>query len=165
MLVIILSALLAGACFKWGAWKRWREFYPTILYIIVGNLAYSFVFCEYFLWGYNSFMGQTYTGLIVNFLIYPPMVILFLTHYPEGKLKQILYILGWSASGTLIEFVAFLTDGIYYQNGWCIWWSSALFVGTFILLRVHHKRPLIVWPVSLASGIAVALIWGLPLPP
>jgi hypothetical protein len=162
MIAIILSAASIAACIKWGAWKRWREFYPTILYLIIGNLTYSFVFTGYWLWSYHNFLGHIITGLINKFLIYPPVVILFLTHYPAGKWKQAGYILAWAAGGTLIEAVSFLIGDINYHHGWNLFFSFLLFFGAFIFIRLHNKKPFIVWPVSLLCGIATALIFGLP---
>lgn len=176
MIVLTLAALLNAACFirlpkqrgktgyKLGAWMRWREYYPTILYIILGNLAYFYVFHEYELWLYSSFLGNIYTGLAITFLIYPPMVALYLEYFPERKVMQAVYILSWTAIGTLIEYFACLSGGIIYDHGWNLLWSTIIFIGSFILLRVHYRHPLIVWPISLLCAVAVALIFGLPFP-
>ncbi len=165
MIEIALSVLSLAACYKWGAWRRWREFYPSILYLISGNLAYNYVFHEFLLWEYKSFFGHTFTGLIINFIIYPPVVILYLANYPQTRVKQALYILAFSAAGTLIEAAALITGGIYYENGWTIIWSFVLFIGLFALVRLHYKRPLLVWPISLALGVMFAIIFRLPYPP
>lgn len=162
MIVIILTVVLIAACWKWGAWRKWREFYPTILYVIIGNLAYDFVFSDWTLWVYRSFMGATYVGLINDFLIYPSGVMLFLTHYPEGKWKQVGYILVWTVSSTLIEYISILLGGLEYFHGWSLLWSFLLFLGMFALIRLHYKKPLFVWPISLICGVAAALIFGLP---
>jgi hypothetical protein len=164
MISIILSAAAIAACLKWGAWKRWREFYPTILYVITGNLVFCFVFRNYLLWSYNSFLGETYIGLINIFLIYPPVVILYLTHYPEEKLKQLFYILGWTAAGSLVEAITLFTGGITYHHGWNMLWSALIFLGMLILLRLHYKKSLAVWPISLLCGIAASIIFALPFP-
>ena len=162
MIVIILTAALIAACWKWGAWRRWREFYPTVLYVIIGNLAYDFVFSDWRLWLYNSFLGATFVGLIINFLIYPSGVMLFLAHYPERKWKQAGYIFACAVFCTLIEYVSILTGGLLYFHGWNILSSLLLFLGMFALIRFHYKKPLFAWLVSLACGIAVALIFSLP---
>jgi hypothetical protein len=122
------------------------------------------MFYEYQLWTFDSFMGDSFTCLLIKDLIYPPAVILFLTHYPEGAVKRIVYISGWAAAGTLLEFIAFLLSGIYYDHGWNIWWSFALLVIAFALVRLHYRKPLLVWLPSLACGIAVSFIFGLPFP-
>lgn len=145
-------------------WRRWRDFYATVLYVIIGDLAYQFVFCDYRLWFYTGMLGHTYTALIIAFIIFPPVVILYLTHFPSGFLKQSLYIAIWSVVNTLIELIACIINGLRYEHNWCIFWSFLLFFIAFILIRVHYRRPLLVWPISLACGISCALIFGLPPP-
>lgn len=165
MLIVVLSVLSLTTCYKWGAWKRWREFYPTILYVIIGDLTYNYVFHDYPLWAYDTILGGVLSCLIIYFIIYPPVTILFLTHYPLSRKKQALYILAWAAGGTLIETGALLADGINYYRGWNLFWSFTLFVGLFSFARLHYKRPLLTWAISFLCGIAISLIFGLPFPP
>lgn len=40
--VIIIFSYVA-ICYIFGGWKKWREYYSTILYVIIGDLAYNFV--------------------------------------------------------------------------------------------------------------------------
>jgi len=164
MYVFALVAAYAAACFKWGAWKRWREFYPTILYMIIANLTYAVIFFEHRLWIFVSFMGDSMICLVMKFLIYPSAVILFLTHYPRGAFRQLLYITFWAAANTLLEYVAYAFGGIYYDHGWNLLWSFVLLEIAFALVRLHHKRPLLAWLPSVALGAATALIFGLPYP-
>jgi len=61
-------------------------------------------------------------------------VILYLTHYPEGAFKQALYIIGWAALNTALEYIACLLGGIYYDHGWNLPWSFALLAIGFSLV-------------------------------
>lgn len=164
MYTFALVAAYAAVCYKWGAWRRWREFYPTILYMIIGNLTCSYVFYQYRLWIFSSFMGDTMTCMVIKDLIYPSAVILFLTHYPEGAMKQLLYILGWAVVNTALEYFALLLGGIYYDHGWTLFWSFILLFAAFALVRLHYKKPLLVWIPSLVCGAAMALLFRLPFP-
>ena len=83
MITIGLIILLAAACYKWGAWRRWRKFYPTILYVIIGDLSYNFVFHDHTLWLYDSLFNHTTLDILAAFLMFPSIVILFLTHWPK----------------------------------------------------------------------------------
>ena len=161
-MIILLMVGYMAACFKWGAWRRWRDFYGTILYVIIGDLAYQFVFCNYRLWTYTGILGHTYTALIISFLIFPPAIILYLTHFPSGFLKQSLYVIIWAVVNTFIEIIACLLNGLRYENNWSIFWSLLLFLIAFILIWAHYRKPLLVWPLSLGCGIACAFIFGLP---
>jgi hypothetical protein len=164
MYVIFLVIAYAAACWKWGDWKRWREFYPTILYMVIANLTCAYVFYEYRLWIFKSFMGDSVTCLVIKDFISPSAIILFLTHYPKGAFKQTIYILAWAAVNTVLESVAYLLNGITYDHGWSLLCSFLLLVIAFALARLHYRRPLLAWLPSLAAGAATALVFGLPYP-
>jgi len=34
----VYGFLYLFAAWKWGDWKNWREYYPTILFFIIGDL-------------------------------------------------------------------------------------------------------------------------------
>lgn len=162
MITITLSLLYAAACYKWGAWRRWREYYPTILYAIIGDFAYNFVFHDHTLWLYDGFFNHTTMDIIATFFLFPSIIILFLTHWPATWFKKALYVLAWAAGNTLFEYLSVLLDIFHYDHGWSILWSFTLLVGAFILLRVHYKKPLVAWPISIALGAATALMFALP---
>ena len=161
-MILLLVIGYAAACYKWGGWKQWRDYYSTILYVIIGDLAYQFVFKDYRLWTYTGMLGHTYTALILMFLVFPPAILLFLAHVPSGLLKKTIYITAWAIVNTAVEWIACRTNGLHYAHSWGILWSFALFVIAFILIWVHYKRQLLVWPVSLACGVACAIIFKLP---
>jgi hypothetical protein len=161
-MILLLAAGYGIACYKWGAWRQWREYYATILYVIIGDLAYQFVFCDYRLWMYTGILGNCFTSLIITFIVFPPAVILYLSHYPAGFLKQALYILAWTVGNTMIEAIALVTHGLRYDHQWSLIWSFLLFLIAFILIRAHYKKPLVVWPISLACGIVCCFLFRIP---
>ncbi len=161
-MILLIVAGYITSCYKWGAWRRWGDFYSTILYVIIGDLAYQFVFRNYKLWTYTGLLGHTYTSLIITFIVFPPAIILYLTHFPSGFFKQALYVVAWAIVNTLIELASCITNGLLYEHNWCLLWSFVLFGIAFILIRLHYKKPLLVWPISLACGAACSIIFGLP---
>jgi len=161
-MIFLLTAGYGVACYKWGDWRRWRDFYGTILYVIIGDLTYQFVFSDYRLWIYTGFLGHTYTALIIAFLVFPPAVILYLRRFPSGFFKRALYITVWAFVNTLIEKFACMTNGLRYENGWSILSSFILFVIAFFLIWLHYKKPLLTWLLSLICGIACTIIFAIP---
>jgi len=159
---ITLILLYAAACWKWGSWRSWREYYPTVLYVIIGDLAYNFVFHEHLLWQYQGLFNHTVADMIVAFFVFPSVIILFLTHWPKSCIKQASYVLAWTVLQTVIEYFSTLTGGMVYQYGWNIFWSFGLYALAFVLIRLHYRKPLLVWPISVALALATALIFGLP---
>lgn len=161
-MIFVFVLLYIGACLKWGAWRRWKEFYPSILYAVIGDLSYNFVFHDYSLWRYSGFLNHTTTDLLIAFFVFPCVVILFLTHWPQGRFKQAVYILAWSGANTLIEAVSRMLGQFTYEHGWNVFYSFCCFNTAFILIKLHSRHPLIVWPVSAALAALTMLVFGLP---
>jgi hypothetical protein len=129
---------------------------------VIGDLSYNFVFHDHTLWLYDSLFNHTTLDILAAFLMYPSIVILFLTHWPKKPLSQAVYIIVWSAAATFFEYVGMTLDMFRYEHGWGIWWSFGLLMIAFSLMRLHYKKPLLVWPISAALGIVTALVFKLP---
>lgn len=163
MLRIIVALIFIFALFKWGDWKNWKKYYPTILYFIIGDLAYNTIFCCGLLWEYTGLISHTFSDFFVAFFEFPCIVILFLTYLPKGIYQQGLYILVWTVVSTLLEFILFKMNYYSYSSGWNIIWSGGVFFFAFILISIHYKRPLIVWPISAVFAIITMYIFKMPL--
>ena len=157
---IILTIFYLALCYKWGDWKNWRKYYSSILYFIIGDLVYNFIFCDHLLWEYGGF-SHTFYNMLIMFFVFPSIVILFFTYYPKTIFKKGLYILLWTALNTLIELIIVKTGYFLYNYGWNLLWSAGVFFFAFILISIHYKHPLIVWPISCALVIITMYIFGL----
>ena len=73
---------------------------------------------------------------------------MYLTFYPHGLLWQVPYLLLWVLASAIIETISFYLGFISYQNGWSIWWSGIFYFIMFIVIRLHHKNPLLAWLIS-----------------
>lgn len=162
MFRIIIIILYLAVCFLFGNWRNWKEYYPTILYVIIGDLAYNFVFYNFLLWEYEKLASHTINDLLYALIIFPCSIILFLSYYPSKLRKRILYILAWSGCNTVIEYISSNIGYLSYHNGWNIVWSFGLYVIAFSLIRLHYKHPLTVWPISLGLAALTAIIFRLP---
>lgn len=162
MLRVALPVLSIAACWKWGNWKNWREYYPTFLYAIIGDLAYNLVFFNHMLWRYEKFINHTGSDIFNAFLVFPFITIIVFSHWPKGLLKQSLYVLIWSIGLSVVEYGSILLRYFSHHHDWNIFWSFVVYVGTFLLMRLHYKHPLIVWPVSAAFAAITALLFKLP---
>lgn len=157
---------LAGiaVCWKWGDWRNWRLYYPTILYLMVGNLVCDYLLHGRQMWGFGKFIdAYPVLSLAVMLLLYPATVILYLTFLPKPAGRQALYVLLWVGIYTAIEMLAYLTGGFCYHSCWNIWLSLAFNAIMFPLLLLHYKKPLLVWPLS--AAICFLFLWwfGIPL--
>jgi hypothetical protein len=125
-------------------------------------MVYNFVFHDHTLWLYGGILNHTTEDVLAAFFMFPSIVILCLTHWPKKWLWQTLYVLAWAGGNALFEVIGVLLNIFSYDHGWCVAWSFALLVGAFILMRVHYKKPLLVWPISAVLGVVTALAFGLP---
>lgn len=162
MIRFVIVAVFIAASFLWGDWKRWKEYYPTVLYVIIGDITYNLLFYQYSLWIYTGFINNTFADLAVAFVIFPCTVNLYLVNFPKKPIHAALYVLFWTALATALEYISIRTGCIAYDHGWNLFWSALLCFIAFILIKVHDWRPLVAWPISFACGIATLIIFKIP---
>lgn len=159
----LFGVLGIAACWKWGDWRHWKFYYPTILYTYIGNLVYDILTYNRQLWAFGSFVNRyPALDLAMMAVIYPSTVILFLCHYPETAFSRVRYIAAWAILYTAVEVAAFFSGGFIYMNGWNVLYSLAFNVIMFPLTRLHFKRPLLAWPIS--ATMALLVVWWFRIP-
>ena len=165
MLRLFIVAAYIIVCFRYGAWRRWKEYYSTYLYVIIGDLSYNFIFYYKDLWVYNKLVSHTFSDLLMAVITFPCAITLFLTYYPSAsnKWRQALYILFWTILNTGIEYISHRFGYMSYYNNWNILWSMGLYYIAFIMVRVHYLKPLLVWPISFALAYITMLLFNVPL--
>lgn len=163
MTFAIFGLVCSVICWKWGDWRHWGKYYPTILYMLIGDLVEDLLMYSKPLWGFGEFIEKyPFLDITVMLLIYPSTVVLFLTWYPKPWGKQILYILLWVGIYTIIEVVALFTSSFSYHNGWHIGYSLVFNLLMFPLLVLHYKKPLLVWPIS--AVLCFLTLWWFHIP-
>lgn len=146
-----IMSLLIG--WRFGDWRNLRKYYPTILFMIIGDLLYNVLTYNNPMWSYNKdwiFPNHTFVNLWIMVTVYPATVIIYLFHFPNKKIKQIFFILFWVILYVLAELLGFYVFGLIdHFNGWNMWWSFLLDIILFTMLPIHHKRPLLAWGLSI----------------
>lgn len=158
----ILSVFI---CWKWGNWKAWKDYYPTILFLFSGNLVYMFLTQSNPLWSYDGLIGRyPFLEVTTIALLYPSTVILFFTFYPRPGtwLKQAAYMLLWVAIYSAMEYISHITGEFNYDNGWNFLFSIFFNMIMFPLLRLHYKKPLLAWPIGIVLAYAMMFIFNIP---
>lgn len=160
---IIVSISFVLAALKWGDLRNWKLYYPTILYFGIGDLVYNFLTCNNPLWVYESpIFHHTFSDLLIIATAFPSFVLLFLPYYPDKFIKQIGYIAIWVFITSTLEYISYSLGYFSYHNGWSVWWSAVHNCIAFPLLRLHYKKPLLVWPISVVLAIGTLLYFDLP---
>lgn len=159
----IHAVLWIAAAYKLGDWKNWRKYYPTVLFMGMGNLIYLMAFKNKVLWAFNpGGITPIISELFVILTIFFCTVLIFLTHFPNTLFKQLQYIILWDAIYIIIE-VLMLNIGMQVNsNGWSIWWSIFHNFYMFPLLAIHHKSPLLAWPFSIIALLIMMRVFEMP---
>lgn len=150
--------------YRIGDWKNWRLYYPTILFFWCGDLIYNVLFYQKPLWVFvNPTFSHYFTDMICAFLIFTCTVLIYIPCYPKRFKYQILYIGYWVLIYTAIEWLFFILGGIAYRNGWSLRWSAVHNVYQFILLKIHHDRPILAWTLAFVILFIIAFIFEVPI--
>ncbi|MCM3670346.1 hypothetical protein M3181_15285 [Mesobacillus maritimus] len=166
-----MNALYGGlwllAMVLWGDLKRWKKYYPTLLFFMIGDFLYLYLLSDHFpLWTYNPQgidetigITNTHVTLSIMFVKYPATTFIYLAKFPEtGRFMQILYGTGWVGLYTLNEFIDRKLNLIVYDNGWNFYWSILFNVVMFTILRIHYCRPLVAWGLSI---LFILFLWNI----
>lgn len=164
MLIFVLLLFSILIAWKWGDWQNWTLYYPTILYMILGDLAYIILSRDKLLWEYKSsiFTGDFAQALIL-FVVFPCTCLVFLPLYSKVKKRsRILYILLWAFIYISVEWLSFRLGFFTYHNGWNLYWSFGFDCLMFPLLILHYNKTLWVWPVSITLAFFMIYYFNLP---
>jgi hypothetical protein len=143
---VLISLWILLASWRWGDWKNFKLYYPTMLYIALSNFLYHFFADEYFhLWAFepDMFIKHPVTFIVHSFIINPFSVFLFLSNYPSMIKSQILHTLKWIFLFLIVEWIGYKLGTIVYFNGWNFWWSVLFIIVMFPMLRLHYVKPLL----------------------
>lgn len=163
MSYIILGFIWIYACFKFGDWKSWKLYYPTILYYLVGDLSCKILTYNYPLWILQGFLGKNiFNDYFVTVVYFPCIIILYLSNYPDQLIKKIIHITFYVFILSSIEFIARFSGKIIYYNGWNLMWNTLFYFIMFIMIRLHYKKPFLTWFISMLLAFAVLFIFKIP---
>ena len=160
----IFAALWIPATYKFGDWKNWSKYYPTMLFMGMGSLIYNVTYKNKILWSLNpGAINPIFSELFVIFTVFSCTVVIFLTHFPNTLIKQFKYITLWVLIYITIEVIMLNIGMQYNSNGWNIWWSLLHNYYQFPLLAIHYKKPYLAWGLAITTLIIMMKVFGVPL--
>jgi hypothetical protein len=160
---LVMAAIFILCAYKWGDWKNWRKYYPTMLFFGMGALIYTVTFHTKPLWQFQTdFLVPALNELFVIFTIFFSTALLFLSNLKKKLIPQIVYILLWIALYMSIELFTTSIGMQKNSNGWTIWWSLLFNIIMFPLLILHHKKPLFAWILSFIFLASIMKIFSMP---
>ena len=160
---IIAPLIMVAISLKWGDWKNWQRYYPTMLFFASGDFIYMLLTYNHPLWEFESpLLKTTLSELWISLVGHPATVVLFLSNIPKGRLKQALWVLFWIFVFTIIEIVSHWLGFCSYHNGWSVWWSVLFNCLMFPLLWIHYKKPVWALPIAIMMGILIISYFRIP---
>ncbi|WP_010283042.1 CBO0543 family protein [Bacillus timonensis] len=168
---LVYNVVLLLAAFKWGDWRGWREYYPTILFFIMGDLLKNVLFHDYWIWTFhetmfakNILVNHTFISLLIMFIAYPATVLIYLGRFPETKWKKPLWIGLWVFLYVIVEYISLqYFHLITHHHGWSMYWSILFNLVMFMMLRLHQKQPLLALGVSVIWILFLLYMFPIPL--
>ena len=161
---IIVTVLVVIIAWRFGDWRNWQLYYPTMLYYVVGDISCSFVFYNFPLWELESpLLKTTFSDLLISMVAFPAAILVYLPYFPKTLFKRAMYILAWAIIFGTIEFISFKLGFISYFHGWCLMWTFAFDIIMFTLLALHFKKPLLTLGLSAICAIIVMLYFQVPI--
>lgn len=97
------------------------------------------------------------------FVGYPSALLVYLGRYPTKGIKQFLWISIWVAFWSFLEWVDDKFDEFSYHNGWNLMWSVLFNIGIFSMVRLHYKKPLLTYGLSIIATIGLVVIFKVPI--
>lgn len=165
---LLLSIILISICFFRKDWKKIHHYHLTILYVIICDLLYNLLCADKLLWKYNpDFFHDcpVLVDILHSFINLPSITLLFLANYPNkrGYFRQIKYILQWIAGSLVIESLFLYFNRIELINGYKAWMEILFYTVMYVMLRLHHLRPLVSYLLSAVIIIFLLLFFKIPL--
>jgi hypothetical protein len=160
---ILLALIFVLIAWKWSNWKDWKEYYPTILFMIAMSLLADIITANHKLWLLiNSPFATSHTAnsLFITYTIFPATVLLYLSNFPHKSSHKIYYTLMWSTLYSFIEFNTVRLGLFTYDNGWSLVWSILFNCFMFPLLWLHHLNPILAWTLSACFLIFILEYFG-----
>jgi len=160
---ILLAIISIFICFKYGDWRNWKNYYPTILFFILSSVVCILLTYNHPLWLYESkILGHTFCDLLISITVYPSTVLIFIPNFPKKITKIILHISIYVAVYTIPEFIAVKLGYFTYHNGWNIWCTVIFNYIMFPMLMLHYKKPIYAWIIALISPHILFFIMKIP---
>ncbi|PWK13733.1 CBO0543 family protein [Tumebacillus permanentifrigoris] len=167
-LIIAITVFWLGLTWRFANWQKWREYYPSVLFVFTWDFINTILTYDYKLWHYEkTWLGPTHVmaDFGVVFLNLAPIILLYLSRYPyqSSVAGQVGYIALWVGFNSFVEAIFGWLERVTYLHGWGFWWSVVLWSLLFLIVRIHLTRPIMAWLITLCVAWFVISYFNIPL--
>ncbi|WP_374104121.1 CBO0543 family protein [Bacillus sp. ISL-18] len=166
MFHITESLLWIAVVVVMGYWKNLRLYHSTILYVLCCDLLYNFLTYNFPLWEYTDnnifFHNHTIHNLYVLFLLYPSIVLVYLSTFPKKMIGKIIHVISFAVYWFIIEYITLKLGVIRHENGWTLLYAFPYDIIAFFFIGLHSKKPLQTYLLSIIA--TVFFLWFFHVP-
>ncbi|MFD0824564.1 CBO0543 family protein [Neobacillus sp. M.A.Huq-85] len=158
---IFISTIYSIAALIWGDWRNWKQYYPTILFFIIGDFLYNFLLYNKSMWIFHDLIlpNHTMITLLAMAFSYTATVLIYLGRFPKSWIKRFFWFLLWWGIYIVIEFINNKMGFITYHHNWNFGWSIIFSGIIFFILPIHQKKPLLAWFLSIIIIVYLLIIF------
>lgn len=141
---------------KWGDWRNWSKYQPTIVYFIFCDVLYYLITYSHPLWSLEPTwpLKTKLICLFGEFIVFASTVLIFIGNYPTVRLFSTWWTLLWVIIYTVIEWILLKLGVFTYQNNWNLVDSFLFNILLFVFLRLYFKKPV----VALLASFPICMI-------
>ncbi|MCA1059409.1 hypothetical protein LCL96_10690 [Rossellomorea aquimaris] len=169
---MILIFLLAYAILGWrfGNWKDFLSYYPTLLFFIIGDLLSQFLLYDYSMWEFRTvtpiddslYLNHTIISLSKMVIQYTVTIAIFIGRLPNSNFLKLCWIILWTGIYGVTEGLSHVLGMMTYHHGWGFSWDILFNLMMFTVLIVHHKNPILGWLISFPIILFLFLYFDVP---
>lgn len=162
---VLYAFLVILATWRWGDWRNWKQYHPSMLYITAGGFLYEYLTKDQTMWKFHPdfLYNQTVTVVVYAIVTMPLTVLIFLSRYPKTLYKQFIHYGLWIGIYSFGEWILQSMGRISYQHNWSLWYSILFDIMMFPMIRLHHSRPLIAYGLSIPIVVVLLFIFQIKL--
>ncbi|WP_227939396.1 CBO0543 family protein [Alkalihalobacillus deserti] len=168
---IIYNILYFLAAWRWGDWRNWQNYYPTILFLILGDLLHNFLAYDHSLWIFRENLhpslltNHTSISLMYMLVSYPATILIYLKYFfkTDKWRKRVFHYVLWVLIYITAEFINLHFGLFTHHNGWEYGYSVLFVMMMFLLFPIHYRKPLLAWGISFLIILLILLNFDLPL--
>ncbi|TYP78077.1 CBO0543 family protein [Paenibacillus methanolicus] len=163
-MILVMNVLFALAVLLTGTWRKWRDYYDTILLVSFWNVFYNFICHDYLTWKFHPdfLLAHKPADMTNTFVLLPATTLLYLRFFPFRRVRQLVFYFAWVAGYSALEGIWLLTGYISYEHGWSLWWSVAFYFVMFAVMLLHDRRK--GWALAACAVCVVFLIMYFDVP-
>lgn len=165
MFEIIGVAIWILAGIRWGDWKNWALYQPTIIYFILCDVLYYYITYNHPLWDLEPTWPLKYklVSLFGEFLVFASTILLYIGRFPTKRWPSLFWIVLWVVIYTISEWVLWKFGVFSYHNNWNLFDSFLFNFLLFLMLRLYYRKPLTALLLSVPICIILIMLNSVPL--